>query len=464
MEIPKLNKSVWLVVVLTLCSTFILAQDKATNPKVDAGKVVVTPFNEAALGISPEERLIRRAYRKLTLFNIAENLANARALSDTRTRREIASGSLRFELTNFRIGPISEIQNSRYRDLSTPPTQEIIQIGTVASTHNREGAKFSVSAKWVSGQYASGMDQNWTIGDILQLESVRFNDVGKYAFYTVRVNLSGRTRTYNALVLFHNSYQSSEPLRPEFLDSIVGMGGIMTEVSKENRIPRGMITRSEMNLIAANSLGTDESKENEKGTSNDTSSVIGNGNECMFSMLDFGSCNCVDFGDGTGYCIPVLVPIPIPGTGYPLPTGCTASTSSIENPQVYQSDDAYHLSGQHHARSRFRMTCQLLSSCQTTCTPLITTQAYADTGILDENFYYHQGATNSTVHSGSGSQNSVVNCHAATGYSFKRCLIDCGLTVQISVQGQGVGVTATATGGDLWNTAHADGRSCVNGQ
>ena len=44
--------------------------------------------------------------------------------------------------------------------------------------------------------------------------------------YEVSVSLDGQQRTYCAMVLYHNGYQSTAELRADFLDNIVGQSAL----------------------------------------------------------------------------------------------------------------------------------------------------------------------------------------------------------------------------------------------
>ncbi len=199
-------------------------------------------------GAPVEERVIRMAYNKLNALDLAERITSAKRkgqeLSSEESRRE-GQRSISFTLRDFRIGNIEEIQNRVYRELVTPPIGEIIQASTIESMDNGGETRIALRATWVEGQYSSGFDPKWTVADVMQLESVRFHDVGWYASYEVTVSLNQKSRTYRALALFHNRFTDDGNLNPEILDSIVGMGGLVTRVLKDQRLPVGMRIASE---------------------------------------------------------------------------------------------------------------------------------------------------------------------------------------------------------------------------
>lgn len=188
--------------------------------------------------MSREEKLVRDTYEKLTVYHRAGRLYKADGSGKTIDDDSV----LKFELKDFRVGPIQEIAGTLHRDLVTLPTGDIIQIhpSTYQNTQYFHGGikevgeeQASYGASWTSGQYASVYDRQWTIGDLLGFEPATFYDIGAYASYEVTVSFEGKTRTYRALALFHNPYQSLEALKPSFWDSVVGMGASLTDVWKQ---------------------------------------------------------------------------------------------------------------------------------------------------------------------------------------------------------------------------------------
>src|SRR5437868_2288398 len=102
--------------------------------------------------MSPEEKVIRLAYRKLTAFNKAARLYEAKDDDQPLDNKLV----LAFELRNFHVGPIQEILGSRHKDLVTLPTGEIINLGHGVSQFNKGEEQVYYTAHWSGGQYSSG--------------------------------------------------------------------------------------------------------------------------------------------------------------------------------------------------------------------------------------------------------------------------------------------------------------------
>jgi hypothetical protein len=462
MKTVKLSELIWFVALVSFTNLFAYAQQQivkqdGTDLKLTAAEAAKS---EKVKNISPEEKLIRWTYRKLTIYELVYKISKAKKEKKP-IGQALAQKALRFQLKDFRVGPIEEIQNVRYADLVTKPTGEIIQTGTAtATTYDDEETKFSVMAGWTRGQYASGITQDWTISDLLQFEAARFSDVGKYASYEVTVSLDGKKRTYRALVFFHNAYQSSEPLNPEFLDVIVGMGGTITHVFRETKLPVGMrqVTNSIQKAVT-NFEQFSNQEDNEEKFSN---KFYENGNECMFTIVDFGYCDCIDWEDGVMICT-IQPPMPIPGPPPPLP--CEEKTSSITTQKV-DNDSTNHASGMHGATTKFIFTCQQLASCQTMCSPTFEFAEPYETGTTTEYLYHHVGQKATDTKDGIGYQDAEVICGAGAAYAFSRCLSEsCNISLQITLSASGQGIQANVSGkGDLWNTKQVTERKCKNGQ
>lgn len=439
----------------------VFAQEKVFKEGAARQSGSAAAVAQESASATAEEKIVRWAYKKMNILDAVERISKAKKQGQL-VGRALGLKTLRFTLSNFHAGPIQEIQNAVYRDLVTPPTGQIIQVSAINSTRDNGEPKISIKTAWQAGQYASGFDPKWTIGDVLQLEAARFHDVNRYASYEVTVSLEERARTYRALVLFHDSYQAGGVSNPEFLDSVTGMGGIITQIFKDTRQPLGL--RRSSTQDSALSQGTVQ-----------TSSTVAL-NATYADQFDFmcGPDTCSRDGCIEWYVTPIDPSYTYcmtwdsfgggDGGGTGGSSGCTASASTSNYPQFYNIDSAYHLSGNHEARTSFQSSCSVDTSCTQTCDVVVADSGYGDSGTLDEILYYHAGASSVSRRSGTGSKSSSVSCETAVGYSFKRCIIDCGVSVTVGVSGQGTSASVTVTGGDLWNVGHIQGRTCTNGR
>src|SRR5258708_14195868 len=152
--------------------------------------------------VSPEERLVRAAYEKLTMLSRAA----WKYKNNSETEPSDASQVLKFELSNFRIGPIHEIKGMLAREVEENSGQVVTLTHTVAQLNKGEEFVF-YQAEWENNQFASAYDWHWTIGNLLGFEAEQYYDVGEYALYDVIVSFKGKTRAYPAFTLFHNPFR-----------------------------------------------------------------------------------------------------------------------------------------------------------------------------------------------------------------------------------------------------------------
>lgn len=81
-----------------------------------------------------EERVVRFAYNKMSILNAAEKVNTAVRRRSESDMRVAAESGIKFQLSDFKIGDVSEIQGRLYRDLVTPPSGDIVQTARVTDT------------------------------------------------------------------------------------------------------------------------------------------------------------------------------------------------------------------------------------------------------------------------------------------------------------------------------------------
>ena len=144
---------------------------------------------------------------------------------------------------------------------------------------------------------------------------------------------------------------------------------------------------------------------------------------------------------------------------------CQASQSVSDLVEMHKAESTYHNSGSHYNLAFFQPICSVLTDCTQKCEVPVVSTYCSDTGETNENFYYHVGREKGESKVNIGPRGSEVSCESAAGCGFSRCLFsDCGFKVSVSISGKGAGASGEMAGGDLWNWAHATGRTCKNGR
>ena len=436
---------------LLVCGLIVLGligtAGKIFSQQTSAGSVpVATRGTESLSQMSREEILVRSTYEKLVVYERAARLESAMAKNIAhdamQTSVPIDEGTVvEFVIRDFRVGPINNILSAKYADLVTLPSGYIISIGhgIWRDSEKPEEAMFDMS--WVKGQYASAFDRNWTMSDAFVIESPKYVDVGEYAAYEVTVRFQNRTRTYRALVLFHNAfsggYQTTEPLKPEFWDSIVGMSGTLTQVWEEKRPPFGNKPLKKegpptLSGLPSGVLKTLAAPNAEPQYSHAPGYSVASQNGVPTNLTSRAA----------------LTRVPVPA---PVPT--TPSPGAF---LWYDTDSSEHIDGHHLGTAQFSWGCATVDNTTQRCVVEVSALAIAEDGALTNLAYSHHGNKVKTGGGTTGPRGTSLSCRGDAGAGFSSCFISCAVTISLNV----AGAQATASGGSMWNSAHTESNTC----
>lgn len=366
--------------------------------------LVVISTTAQARSAASQEKLIRETYRKLESYNAAAQVF----LKEQSHRRPRPEARLSFELTDFRSGNVQEIVGRRYAELVTLPTGEIVSLthGSHSESESAEEALFA--AVWERGQYASVIDPQWTISDVLNFEPARYFDIGDYTSYQVTVRLDGKSRMYRALALFHNTPEISASVGPEFWDAVVNG---LNRVWQEKRPAYA-------------------SKSQQKQSA---------------TTLDQGNYASLAGAPPAGISEEIVI------SGTPLPLWLS-------------EDDTEHASGHHAGTAQYTGVCSRLNNTLQRCSVSVANFVAFETGSLSNFtfFFSHVGSKDLKTESRTGALGTTVPCAAATGVAFSSCLLgtSCDSTANVSVSLLIASASSTITGGNLWRDSNAEFFSC----
>lgn len=434
---------------------------------------------EVKTQISYEEAMIRWTYLKLTYYNSIANKEKARINNHVYNSRQDIS----FEVQNVQTGPITEAHNKEINDLMSDPSGSIVSLSPYSQTLNGdEQERIAYTAEWTQGQYATTVaPKNLNLLNLLQILGEKYSDVGKYSTYEVTVKLGGISKKYKAIVIYHSHFQSLEDIKPEFWDTVVGLGGIITDIWNETRPPIGATNKD--NRKPSN-IRDDKSTNKEpkapqslkpfgcdsnqalcctwgaKSLSECKWNIAYPWNEPKYSAfyrngnLDNESNNRILFNVGNDMTqLTNLV------------SSCNYQDQTLAFPSLTGPAGAQeHDSGHHSAHTEVSFRCKMTPSCVATCEPSLRQNATFEdaagvTYTLGLYQPYHVPRKQPAIEPGSASGASVtsVSCKGGSGYAFKSCLFS-GCTVNLSVAWSGL--TLTANSSDLWSTAHSRNHTC----
>lgn len=381
------------------------------------------PASGVARVMTAEERVVRSAYEKLMMLNKASLLVRPAAVSEFSEEQRV----LRFHLSNFHIGPIEEILPAIASQFITYPSGEIIAVARIITQNNKEEEHVAFGADWSIGEYGSGYDRLWTVGDLLGFDAEVYHDVGEYAVYDVTVSFQGKSRAYRALALFHNPYGSVTDLKPSFWDS-VGAGSRLTDVWNEKRPPVGQKNSDAIRQPGSLSRGVSSSK------SVIASTPLSNPDSSQVIRLAQVSGNNADFSQS-----------------YSTTSGTSGVvTSTIENA-------TNHKTGKHGQTISFSGSCSESSTNDQLCRVNIVGVYIFETGTTTNFYYVHANRTDYKIETATGPRGTPITCDTGHGIATKDCFsYDCPFTATI----QGAGLSMQMTGGNVWNGVLVHKHTC----
>jgi len=308
--------------------------------------------------VSFEEQTVRALYEKVTKLNRATLVArnNAEPNEDQ---------VLRFELSDFKVGPIAEILSRRADDVMTGRTGPFIQLGRQISQLNGGPEHVGYEAVWSDGEYASIYEPEWTMNDLLNVQADQNGDLQRYTTFQVRLRFQGKQRNYQAIALFPDRRDDNG--KPKFWDLVVGRGGVLNDVWSEKR---PLVT---------------EMKSSQE----------------------------VEVYQGAADGVALLFPMTLPGTTW----------GTITRPTV--SDRAEHTTGQHGQTVGFQGACTE-SNTQQTCEVFITDTFTFENGTVTS-LFAHVNRADEKRETSTGPLGTEVKCSSARGVATSSCIFGiCG--------------------------------------
>ncbi|MFN2530600.1 MAG: hypothetical protein ABR555_04805 [Pyrinomonadaceae bacterium] len=383
----------------------LLAQD----PQTGAASQTVKVRSEQA--ITPEETIVRAAYEKLSALSKVDASVK---------RTKSATVGLRFELSDFKVGPITEILPLKHSELVTGASGNVILISHALSRTNYQEERVSYRAEWTNGQYASAYEPQWTMANVLAFYAGEYHDVGEYAAYQVTVFYQGKTKTYRAVALFHNAFHSQEDLKPSFWDTVVGMGGALTDLWNEKRRPAASTDPPQQQETLEPTIPANRMKAH-PGVSYASATLDGSGGGEITTDRTVSTSSSDTFST------------------------VTASTSIIRKTT---EDSRNHITGQHGESVGFEGICSSLPGFEQLCQVGITDSFTYERGTLSNLFFIHVNRIDEKLETASGPLNTNISCSAARGVATSNCLFgDCVFSATLG----GSGANVRMTGGDVWN-------------
>jgi len=351
---------------------------------------------------SAAEKLVRETYRKLETYHAAAQVFKKEFAR--RANRSSDTG-LSFTLSDFHAGGVDEILNQRYADLVTLSSGDIVSLTRGGHSFDGGPQEATFDAEWEHGQYASVLDPAWTVADVFHLEAARYYDIKSYVAYQVVVTLKGKSRSYKALALFHESpQQSSEIGAPEFWDAVVnGLGNVWDEKRPPYKAKAGIVFERSAGETVMAAASTSDS-------------------------------------------------------------GTLSGVTTTPLRFWLREDLAEHASGSHAGTAEFAGQCAVLPGSLQRCAVLVENFAAFESGTLSNltPFFVHIGSKDLRTENRTGQVGTSVNCASAAGVAFSTCVIgtSCGSSANVSLSLFVGSATASVSGGNMWRDVNVEHFAC----
>jgi hypothetical protein len=432
--------------------------------------------------VKQDQKFVTDVYDKLVRYNTADKIRSQDRLQISPDE----TPDLAFKIDDFRSGPVSEIAGTLFDQLVTQPSGEIISVNHGRHRENGGEAQAYYTAVWTTGQYASGYDRRATVGDALRMEPATFFDVSRYASYQVTVTLQDKSRTYRALVLFHDLFNTEGSVRAEFWDTIVGLGGMLTDVANEKQ---PAFRRHKASAAAApiskqrQNAQPDRARASQFVLSRATAeALLSAGDPTMKPPGRFNTAASAQYLNAN-YTSRVVSPFILgfapaavarvraaaaPDDEGTVTDGVSSGEESVDLsagealPFWIAIDHTDHSSGSHDGFSNFSKGCSITSSTSQHCTVAVYNLGSHDSGTVTNLFYYHIGKTDQVDGNNDGPRGQNIVCSAGVGVAFSYCIFStCTFVTSISVTILGTGGSATVTAPDsFWKAAHHEDQTC----
>jgi hypothetical protein len=312
---------------------------------------------------------------------------------------------LRFELHDFKVGPIEEILGKRVDDVISGRAGPFVELAREVTRLNGGPEHVGYGAKWIDGEYASIYDPAWTINDLLNYQPEQNVNLRRYVTYEVRIRFQGKQRDYRAVALLPHEREIDG--KPRFCDLLVGRAGALTDIWTEKRPPVNEIERP-------------DEPEPYQGAA--------------------------DAGFTRSTTSATLI----------APPSFETTWGPITRPTI--SDSSEHSKGEHGQTVGFQGACTTTTT-QQTCQVVITDTDTFERGTVTS-FFAHVNRTDQKFETGTGPVGTEVRCSAARGIATSSCLFGfCGTEFGL----MGSGGTWKMTGGSIWNGQLMRTHTCKTG-
>lgn len=439
--------------------------------------MVSAVFTQTVSTMSHEETIVRETYARLSFAVQIEEiykLTNEAAINNKSLDREefatrLKNGALRFEISDFKAGDLSEISQRKYSDLVTKPEGGDaldIHAGTwdLATDKPSETHSSVATVRWHEQQNIS---ENWEqpFGAIYPQTEVSGQHT-RYAAFKVKATFQDRSIQYHAMFLFGKDKNGQEVVLP--IDTVANLSGsslnffLKVPAYPETLIEGGVGKDPVIyDWLSSHQVSSPSGKPHEAncdlvalkcGVHVEDLKKLGKSSSNIRRPLAPGKARLLDasFHPSSSAFLPLLQATP----------DCTKFNNSTAPVDLAQANDLNHITGNHIFTSTKSTGCTYSNGsnsnglCNTSCAAPITA-IWSESGVVSSSCHQNaidlkQGSANAT---GAGA-----SCTGGAGGGVKACLFcQCNVTVSVTVSG----ATVTATSDGFFTAQDQINNSCA---
>ncbi|MBZ5490968.1 MAG: hypothetical protein LAO76_08555 [Acidobacteriia bacterium] len=430
--------------------------------------LLLVPYAKGQQAMSHEEQVVRTTYARLSYAAQVNDIQTLwmekghRQQIDPIQFKLRMDQQLRFDLSDFKVGPISEILPVNYSQLVTKPSKQTEMLYIVSSlsgtsTKDQYGKILSEGSSAIAQvQWKPSFDigENWdmSFATIYPLTE-EAGQHQKYAAYQVKVTFQGRSRIYHAMFLFG---PKDNPILP--IDTVANLGGGgLTFFLKHDGYPGSLIEGefAAKDPLVRNWLRSQQTAQGQPGQLNCDAAT----GRCSIHEDDFKKLKPIHFSAPktkwqsgqyrlmeAGFHPPIKREQPLL-----LQATCSDYNTTFALPLGFLNGNQFHLGPEIHfvdvtksTSCTFTASASSSGNCDTTC--MVSAVPLADDGEGFLSSFCHQPGVNAdTSHATATGFGTGASCSGAAGGAVKACFAcACGVTVSISQSG--VGATITSDG------------------
>ncbi|HXA86142.1 MAG TPA: hypothetical protein VNZ47_13760 [Candidatus Dormibacteraeota bacterium] len=161
-----------------------------------------------------EEEVVRTTYARLAFAGqineihnqLKEKRKSGKHIDRTNFQLRMQANTLQFELTDFKVGPLSDISQTKYSDLVTKPSRtggDSLYIAAGNFNYSKDGMPSTSAIAMAEWGPSRDLNEDWDIPFAAGYAQGEWaGQHQRYASFNVKVTFQGRSREYRAMFLF----------------------------------------------------------------------------------------------------------------------------------------------------------------------------------------------------------------------------------------------------------------------